>query len=167
MLSVQPTLQELQVVETHSSVFAIHLFGFSRSVAVGQTSMQAPQKSQARLVDGAAGAEGDAGRFAATGECDCACVADLVAGPDALRADNAHLGVELKEGVGPVGLRLLALVVGALFAQPGLVVRHLQHLVRRLELAAVVLGAGEAAVRYRVVAQADVARLAVDAPVAG
>src|SRR5690606_13317967 len=46
MLSVQPTLQELQVVETHSSDLAIHLFGFSSSVAVGQTSMQAPQKSQ-------------------------------------------------------------------------------------------------------------------------
>jgi hypothetical protein len=46
MLKVQPTLQELHVVETHVSVLAIHLFGFSSSVAVGQTSMQAPQKSQ-------------------------------------------------------------------------------------------------------------------------
>jgi hypothetical protein len=46
MLRVQPTLQELQVVETQVSVFATHLFGFSSSVAVGQTSMQAPQKSQ-------------------------------------------------------------------------------------------------------------------------
>ena len=46
MLSVQPTLQELHVVEIHVSVFAIHLFGFSIRVAVGQTSMQAPQKSQ-------------------------------------------------------------------------------------------------------------------------
>ena len=46
MLMVQPTLQELQVVLTHSSLLAIHLLGFSSSVAVGQTSMQAPQKSQ-------------------------------------------------------------------------------------------------------------------------
>ncbi len=46
MLRVQPTLHELHAVETHCSLFAIHLFGFSSSVAVGQTSMQAPQKSQ-------------------------------------------------------------------------------------------------------------------------
>src|SRR5262245_36425234 len=46
MLSVQPTLQELQVVEIQVSDLAIHLFGFSSSVAVGQTSMQEPQKSQ-------------------------------------------------------------------------------------------------------------------------
>ncbi len=46
MLSVQPTLQELHVVETQVSDLAIHLFGFSSSVAVGQTSMQEPQKSQ-------------------------------------------------------------------------------------------------------------------------
>ena len=46
MLIVQPTEQELQVVLVQSSVRAIHLFGFSISVAVGQTSMQAPQKSQ-------------------------------------------------------------------------------------------------------------------------
>ena len=43
---MQPTLQLLQVVDTHSSVLAIHLFGFSSNVAVGQTSMQEPQKSQ-------------------------------------------------------------------------------------------------------------------------
>ena len=47
MLMLQPTLQELQVVETQRSVsVATHLFGCSISVAVGQTSMQAPQKSQ-------------------------------------------------------------------------------------------------------------------------
>src|SRR5688500_18844752 len=46
MLSVQPRLQEVQVGDTHFSVLAIHLFGFASSVAVGQTSMQAPQKSQ-------------------------------------------------------------------------------------------------------------------------
>src|SRR5437016_10155997 len=46
MLRVQPTLQELQVVDTQVSLRAIHLFGFSSSVAVGQTSIQAPQKSQ-------------------------------------------------------------------------------------------------------------------------
>src|SRR3990170_4042841 len=46
MLMVQPTLHELQTVETQSSVRASHLFGFSINVAVGQTSMQAPQKSQ-------------------------------------------------------------------------------------------------------------------------
>ena len=47
MLSVQPTLQELQAVDTQASLRAIHLLGFSSSVAVGQTSMQAPQKSHA------------------------------------------------------------------------------------------------------------------------
>src|SRR5262245_40154168 len=46
MLSVQPTLHELHAVEIHSSLLAIHLFGFSSSVAVGQTSIHAPQKSQ-------------------------------------------------------------------------------------------------------------------------
>ncbi len=46
MLKVQPTLHELQVVETQVSVLAIHLFGFSSSVAVGQASIHEPQKSQ-------------------------------------------------------------------------------------------------------------------------
>src|SRR5438552_5909165 len=46
MLIVQPTEHELHVVLIQSSVRAIHLFGFSISVAVGQTSIQAPQKSQ-------------------------------------------------------------------------------------------------------------------------
>ena len=43
---MQPTEHWVQVVEIQRSVLAIHLFGFSSSVAVGQTSMQAPQKSQ-------------------------------------------------------------------------------------------------------------------------
>src|SRR5690349_18806806 len=46
MLIVQPTEQELHVVLIQSSVRAIHLLGFSMSVAVGQTSIHAPQKSQ-------------------------------------------------------------------------------------------------------------------------
>ncbi len=46
MLMVQPTEQELQTVLVQSSVRPTHLLGFSISVAVGQTSMQAPQKSQ-------------------------------------------------------------------------------------------------------------------------
>ena len=43
---VQPTAHELHAEFVQSSERAIHLFGFSISVAVGQTSMQAPQKSQ-------------------------------------------------------------------------------------------------------------------------
>ena len=43
---MQPTAQELQAELVHSSESAIHLLGFSISVAVGQTSMQDPQKSQ-------------------------------------------------------------------------------------------------------------------------
>lgn len=43
---MQPTEQELQTEFVQSVARPIHLFGFSISVAVGQTSMQAPQKSQ-------------------------------------------------------------------------------------------------------------------------
>ena len=43
---VQPTEQPLQAELVQSSARPTHLFGFSISVAVGQTSMQAPQKSQ-------------------------------------------------------------------------------------------------------------------------
>ena len=43
---VQPTEQSLQTEFVQSVARPIHLFGFSISVAVGQTSMQAPQKSQ-------------------------------------------------------------------------------------------------------------------------
>ena len=43
---VQPTEQPLHAEFVHSSARATHLLGFSISVAVGQTSMQAPQKSQ-------------------------------------------------------------------------------------------------------------------------
>ena len=43
---LQPTEQESQVVVVHVSGLATHLFGCSMSAAVGQTSIQAPLKSQ-------------------------------------------------------------------------------------------------------------------------
>ena len=43
---LHPTAHESQVVVVHVSGFATHLFGCSISAAVGQTSMQAPLKSQ-------------------------------------------------------------------------------------------------------------------------
>src|SRR3712207_3227011 len=43
---VQPTAHQLHEELDQSSARPTHLFGFSISVAVGQTSMQAPQKSQ-------------------------------------------------------------------------------------------------------------------------
>ena len=117
--------------------------------------------------DRAALAELDAGAEAAAGQRNRAGVADLVAGADAAGADDAHLRVELEEGVGLVGRRLRQVVVGALVAVPGLVAGHLQHLARRLQLAAVVLRAGQAAVGHAVVAEAGVAGLALDDAVAG
>ncbi len=119
------------------------------------------------VVDRTTGAELDAGGEAASGQRDRARVAQLVAGAHAAGADDAHLWVELEERVGPIGFRLLKLVVGALLALPRLVSGHLQHLARRLELAAVVLRAGDAAVRDDAVAEAGVARLALDDAVAG
>ena len=55
----------------------------------------------------------------------------------------------------------------ALFADPRLVAGHADHLAGGLEFAAVVLRAGEAAVGDDIVAQADVAGVAVLAAVAG
>src|SRR3989304_5474480 len=89
------------------------------------------------------------------------------AGAAAAGADDAHLRVELQERVPLVGLRLLQLVEGALLALPRLVAGHLHHLARRLELAAVVLGAGDAAVGDDAIAQAGVAGLALEDAVAG
>ena len=57
---LQPTAQESQVVVVQVSGLATHLFGCSMSAAVGQTSMQAPEKSQLLSWMGAARAEGDA-----------------------------------------------------------------------------------------------------------
>ena len=120
------------------------------------------------LVDGAAGAEGDHRRRALAREADRAGVAQVGAGAHAARADDAHLRVELEERVGAVGLRRRRLVVRALLADPRLLeLTHVDQLGRGLELAAVVLAARQAAVRHHVVAQADLARLAVDAAVAG
>ena len=107
------------------------------------------------------------GAFAAASQRDRAGVADLVAGADAAGADDAHLGVELEEWVRLVRLGLLDLVVGAVVAVPGLVAGHLEHLAGGLELAAIVLGAGEAAMGDGVVAEAGIAGLALDDAVAG
>ena len=93
---------------------------------------------------------------------------DFGADADAAGADDAHLRVELEVGVGAVRLRRGRLVVGAGLADPRLLVlAHVDELGGGLELAAVVLGAAQAAVRDDVVAQADLAGLAVDAAVAG
>ena len=119
------------------------------------------------FVHRAAGPELNARAEAASGQRDGSRVPDLVAGADAARADDAHLRVELQEGVGLVGRRLRQVVVGALVAVPGLVAGHLQHLAGRLQLAAVVLGAGQAAVRHEVVPKAGIPRLALDHAVAG
>jgi len=124
------------------------------SVAVGQTSMQAPQKSQ--LESWTAPPAPNSMRVEKPRP------ASVMA-----PADDAHLRVELQEGVRLVGLRLLLLVEGARLALPGLVAGHLHHLARRLELAAVVLGAGDAAVGDDAIAQAGVAGLALDDAVAG
>ncbi len=43
---LQPMAQLSQVVVVQVSGLATHLFGCSINVAVGQTSMQAPEKSQ-------------------------------------------------------------------------------------------------------------------------
>ena len=122
-----------------------------------------------RLIDAAAGAKRDARGVAPIRERDGAGVADLITGADAARADDAHLRVELEPRVGAVRVRLLRLVVRAILERPRLDVleAHVEQLVRRLQLAAIVLRAGEAAVGDDVVAQADVARHAFHAAVAG
>ena len=130
--------------------------------------MQAPQKSQFDSWIAPPGSEGDLGGRALAGEADRAGVAEVGAGADAARADDAHLRVELEERVGAVDLGRRRLVVRARLADPGLVeLAHVDQLGRGLQLAAVVLAAGQAAMGDDVVAEADLARLAVDAAVAG
>ena len=87
----------------------------------------------------------------------------VVASPHATGADDAHLRVELKEGVRAVGLWLLLAVVGAGLVDVGLDVgaADIGGVARGLQLAAIVLGAGHAAVGDLVVAQADFAGAAV------
>ena len=122
-----------------------------------------------RFIDRAARPEGHAGREAAPGQRDRGRVAQVVAGPLAARAEDAHLRVELEIGVAAVGRGLLVLVVGARLVEVRLDVGapHVGHVRRRLQFAAVVLRAGHAAVRDDVVAQADVSRAAVLHAVAG
>ncbi len=78
-------------------------------------------------------------------------------------------GSNSNQGFARSGSGCSRLVVRALLERPRLDVleAHVEQFVRRLQLAAVVLRAGEAAVRDDVVAQADVAGHALHAAVAG
>ena len=136
---------------------------------MGQTSTQAPQKSQLdssiwppapkamRVVKPRPG-EGDGGG-----------VAEVVAGAHAAGADDAHLRIEFEEGVGAVGLGLVEAVEGAGLVDVGLDVgaADVCGVAGGLQFAAVVLGAGHAAVGDLVVAEADLAGAAVLNAVAG
>ena len=115
------------------------------------------------LVDLPARAERDARREAAPRKRDRGGVPQVVAGPHAARADDAHLRVELEERVGAIRLGLPVPVVGARLVDVRLHIRppHIRRVASRLQLAAVVLRAGHAAVRHLVVAQANLPRAAV------
>ena len=100
---VQPIEHSVQVVVTHLSgardplVRGFHEGGGGADIDAGAAEVAVG------LVDLAAGAEGDAGGEAAPGEGDRGGVSEVVAGAHAAGADDAHLRVELEEGVARSG----------------------------------------------------------------
>ena len=141
--------------------------GFSISVAVGQTSMQAPQKSQFDSWTGPPAPK--AMRVLKPRPASViAPVWRISSQARTQRVQMMHIcGSNSRKGLARSASGCSDSVVGALLADPGLVVGHLEHLVRRLQLAAVVLRAGEAAVRDRRRRAGRCRRAAVDAAVAG
>ena len=129
--------------------------------------MQAPEKSQFDSWIAPPGAEGDLRVPASAGKRDCARVPLLFACPLAPRADDAHLRVELHVWVRPICRRLWRLVERPLLPHPGLIARHPDCFAGCLQLATVVLRARQAAVCDHVVAQTDIAWMAMLSPVTG
>src|SRR5207302_11215664 len=100
------------------------------------------------LVHRPAGSKGDASAKATSGQGDRTRVPQLVTSPDATRADNAHLWVEFQEGIALVGGRMLLHgVERPRLTFPRLVQGHADDFAGRLQLTAIVLGAGQAAMR--------------------